>query len=60
MKQTNSGTSVTLTGLLGLIFVVLKLIGTVDWSWWMVTFPFWGGLALALLIAGITFIIRKL
>ncbi len=37
-------------GLLGLVFVTLKLIpGTVvntSWSWWWVTAPFWGPLAL--------------
>lgn len=28
---------------LGLIFVTLKLIGKIDWSWWWITAPFWGG-----------------
>lgn len=34
--------------LLGLIFVTLKLTGHITWSWWLVTLPFWGGLALVL------------
>lgn len=38
------------TGLLGVLFVALKLTGYVGWSWWWVTAPFWGPLALALLI----------
>lgn len=33
-------------GLLGIVFVVLKLTGFIDWSWWWVTAPFWGGCAL--------------
>lgn len=33
-------------GLLGVAFVVLKLTGHIDWSWWLVTLPFWGGIAL--------------
>jgi hypothetical protein len=37
---------VGLLGLLGTAFVVLKLIGTINWSWWYVTAPFWGGIAL--------------
>lgn len=37
--------------LLGLIFVTLKLTGHITWSWWLVTLPFWGGLALVLSIA---------
>ncbi|MEC0242780.1 hypothetical protein P4H66_23495 [Paenibacillus dokdonensis] len=48
-KQRNSshksgGTGVL--GLLGVAFVVLKLTGYIDWSWWWVTIPFWGGLAI--------------
>lgn len=38
-------------GLLGLVFITLKLCGVIDWSWWWVTAPFWGGLAVFLLIA---------
>lgn len=37
-------------GLLGLIFVTLKLCSVITWSWWWVTLPFWGGLALGLAI----------
>ncbi len=33
--------------LLGLLFVGLKLAHVIDWSWWYVTLPFWGGLVLA-------------
>lgn len=43
-------------GLLGIAFVVLKLTHVIAWSWWWVTAPFWGGLALAaaiLIAAGI-------
>lgn len=28
--------------MLGVAFVVLKLCGVIDWSWWLVTLPFWG------------------
>ena len=33
-------------GLLGVLFVGLKLCGVIDWSWWLVTLPFWCGAAL--------------
>jgi hypothetical protein len=39
-----------LLGLLGLLFVYLKLTHVIDWSWWYVTLPFWGGVALVLAI----------
>lgn len=35
-------------GLLGIVFVVLKLTEVIAWSWWLVTLPFWGGPAIAL------------
>lgn len=37
-------------GLLGVAFVVLKLCKVIHWSWWWVTAPFWGGLALAAVV----------
>lgn len=39
-SNTNSGVGVL--GLLGVAFVVLKLLGVINWSWWWVTLPFWG------------------
>jgi len=36
--------------ILGLIFIVLKLVGTIAWSWWWVLAPFWGPLVLFLII----------
>ena len=43
-------------GLLGVAFIVLKLVGVIDWSWWWVTLPFYGPLILLiifLIIAGL-------
>lgn len=45
----NVGGASTL-GLLGVVFVTLKLCGVIDWSWWAVTAPFWGGAAVFLAI----------
>lgn len=44
-KQSSSGGGIGVLGLLGVAFVVLKLTGHITWSWWLVTLPFWGGLA---------------
>ena len=48
--QAQSGGIGTL-GLLGVVFVTLKLCGVIDWSWWWVTLPFWGSLALVLAVS---------
>ena len=37
--------------LLGIAFVVLKLCGVIDWSWWWVTAPFWGGFVIVVFFA---------
>ena len=30
------------------VFLVLKLVGTIDWSWWWVTAPLWIPLVLGI------------
>lgn len=30
-----------------LTFLVLKLCGVIDWSWWWITAPLWGAFCLA-------------
>lgn len=47
--NTNSG-GVGVLGLLGVVFVTLKLTGYIDWSWWWVTSPFWGPFVLVLVV----------
>lgn len=37
-------------GLLGILFIGLKLTGYVDWSWWLVLAPIYGGCGLSLVI----------
>jgi hypothetical protein len=37
--------------LLAAALVVLRLCRVITWSWWWVTLPLWGGLALAVLVA---------
>ena len=56
MSNTSSSSSggIGITGLLTVLFVALKLMGYITWSWWWVLSPLWIILLLALLItAGI-------
>lgn len=39
-REASAG-GVGVLGLLGVLFVGLKLTGFIDWSWWWVTAPFW-------------------
>lgn len=43
-------------GVLGIVFVTLKLTGHIDWSWWWVTLPFWWFLAAVALTATLALI----
>lgn len=51
MADTKStGNGIGLLTVLFLIFMVLKLTGHIDWSWWWVTAPLWGGVTAAVTI----------
>lgn len=39
MKNNSSASGLGLSSVLTIIFVVLKLIGTINWSWWWVFSP---------------------
>ena len=49
-NNTSNDTGGLVLGMLGVMFVGLKLTGYIDWSWWLVTMPFWGGAALAVIV----------
>nr|DAU44475.1 MAG TPA: transmembrane protein [Caudoviricetes sp.] len=40
-------------GALTLVFIVLKLCGVINWSWWWVLLPMWGPVALVVGILGV-------
>ena len=40
-----------LESVLTVVFVVLKLVGVINWSWWWVLSPIWISLAATLVIA---------
>lgn len=44
MSNSNSAPSTSgigFTGLLTIVFIVLKLLGKITWSWWWVLSPIW-------------------
>lgn len=63
MKDNNSNTKaagggIGFSGLLGLLFIALKLCGVIDWSWWWVLAPFWIPIALVVVIIIIAAVIE--
>jgi len=47
---TANGGGVGVVGLLQVAFIVLKLCGVIDWSWWWVLAPTWIGAVLVILV----------
>jgi hypothetical protein len=41
MENQNKSTGISLGTVLFLIFMILKLTGAINWSWWWVTSPLW-------------------
>jgi hypothetical protein len=52
-ESNNSGGGIDIFGATFIVFLVLKLVGTIDWSWWWVTAPLWIPLTLVLAILGV-------
>lgn len=64
MSNNNRNTAKAGTGFCGLLtiaFIVLKLVGVIDWKWGWVLSPLWIGAILAILvIAFYVFVVWKL
>ena len=58
-KNNNNSTSggVGFTGLLTIVFITLKLLGVIDWSWLWVLSPIWITAILVVLVLVITLVI---
>jgi hypothetical protein len=55
MSKSSSSSSggIGFVGLLTIVFITLKLLDKIDWSWWWVLSPLWIGICL---VAGILLI----
>ena len=53
MNSNNSNASsggISFFGLLAIVLITLKLLGVIDWAWWIVLAPLWGSVAFTVLI----------
>jgi len=50
MSNDSGGGGIGIGTVLLVVFVVLKLVGTIDWSWWWVTSPLWITILIAIFI----------
>lgn len=47
------GPDIRLSTVVGVVFIVLKLTGVIDWSWWLVLLPLYLPMAMFLAFAGL-------
>lgn len=50
MRDTDTRSGVGTLDVLQIIFIVLKLLNLIDWSWWIVFSPIWVAIILAMVI----------
>ena len=43
-----------------LTFIILKLVGVIDWSWWWVLSPIWIPVALLLAVSILLFVVYRI
>lgn len=58
-NKTSASGGISFSALLGLAFIILKLVGVISWSWVWVLAPFWIGIALTLIIVFVAWLISK-
>jgi hypothetical protein len=57
MDNKNSSRGIGVMTVVQIVFIILKLLKLIDWSWWIVLIPLWIDLALlAILILAIVII----
>lgn len=49
----------TFTGALQIVFIVLKLLNVIDWSWWIVLLPIEITTVFAVILAAVLIFIKK-
>jgi len=53
MANKTSSSGLGLGSVLFIVFLVLKLTGNIDWSWWWVTSPLWIPITLGIIALGV-------
>ena len=58
-KITYGGGGISVCTIVGIVFLILKLIGVIDWSWWLVLLPFIieVGFAVLIILIGLLIIV---
>lgn len=58
-KQTTVSGGIGFTGLLTIVFIVLKLLGIITWSWVWVLSPIWIEVILVIVLLAIVLLVNR-
>lgn len=59
MNNESKSSGLGILAVMQIVFLVLKLTGLIDWSWWLVLVPLWADIGFSLLYIIIALIIYK-
>ena len=59
MNKEPKSSGLGILAVLQIVFLVLKLTGLIDWSWWLVLVPLWTDIGFSLLFIILALIIYK-
>lgn len=59
MNENPKSSGLGISAVLQIVFLVLKLTGLIDWSWWLVLVPLWTDIGFSLLFIILALIIYK-
>ena len=59
MSKSSSSSGIGFTGLLTVTFIVLKLTGYINWSWWWILSPVWILTILIFLFIVVVYLLAK-
>ena len=59
MNYESKSSGLGISAVLQIVFLVLKLTGLIDWSWWLVLVPLWVDIGFGLLFIILALIIYK-
>ena len=59
-NKNNTTTGISFTGILTIVFIILKLVKVIDWSWWWVLSPIWISVGVGGLLSLIIYLVVRI
>jgi len=58
MREKNTTSGLRTSGVLQIIFIVLKLVKVIDWSWWWVFAPTWISAIISVVLLSLLYLVE--